>query len=248
MISALLIGKHNSGTVPGKNYRPVLGRPLCEYPLMAAHHCGQIDNIFVSTDSPNIADIGRTYGATIIDRPDELAKASSPTEFVFSHAYEEIKAMGHDPEFLVLMFSNSPDTLPELIEQGIGMLKNDDELDSVLSVSRYNMFTPLRARKLNADGTSSPVLDLNSLNIPNTFDRDAMGDIYFADFGIQIVRPERCLIDPVGGALPFRWMGQKQGALKKDYGFDIDEYWQIPVIEAWLREHGFTETKTPYDS
>ncbi|WP_417814266.1 cytidylyltransferase domain-containing protein [Thalassospira alkalitolerans] len=247
MIAALMIGKHNSGTVKGKNYKKLLGRPMCEYPLMAAHHCSLVDKIFVSTDSPNIAEIGTRYGASIIDRPSELAQASSPTEFVFSHAYEEMQSKGTNPEFLVLMFANSPDVLPGLLEQGITMLRDDPDLDSVLSVSRYNMFTPLRARKMNEDGTSSPVLDLPALNIPNTFDRDAMGDIYFADFGIQIVRPERCLVDPVGGALPFRWLGQKQGALKKAYGFDIDEYWQIPVIEHWLREHGFTETTTPYE-
>jgi hypothetical protein len=145
------------------------------------------------------------------------------------------------------MFANSPDVLPELLEQGIDLLERDDSLDSVLSVSRYNMFTPLRARRLNDDGTSAPILDLDSLGIPNTFDRDAMGDIYFADFGVQIVRPERCLEEPTAGALPFRWLGRKQGALIKDYGFDVDYPWQFAVVERWLREHGFSETSTPYD-
>ncbi len=246
MIIALLIGKHNS-TIQGKNYMPVLGRPLCSYAMMAAHHSDFIETLFVSTDSPNIKEISKPFGAHVIDRPDDLAKSESPTEFVFSHAYEEIKQQGYNPEFLVLMFANSPDVTPELLEQGVNMLRNDDTLDSVVSVSKYNMFTPLRARRLNDDQTSDPVLDLNSLGIPNTFDRDAMGDIYFCDFGVQIVRPERCLIDPTGGSLPFRWLGNKQGALQKDYGFDIDYPWQVPVIEHWLKEHGFTETETPYD-
>ena len=40
---ALLIGKHNSGSVPGKNYMEILGRPAVEYPLLAASHCDCID-------------------------------------------------------------------------------------------------------------------------------------------------------------------------------------------------------------
>jgi CMP-N-acetylneuraminic acid synthetase len=246
MIAALLIGKHNS-SIKGKNYMPILGRPLCSYAMMAAYYSPEISELFVSTDSPVIKEIGNKFGAHIIDRPVEMAQSSSPTEFVFSHGYEAIKKQGYCPKYLVLMFANSPDVTPDLLSQGIQMLDSDDTLDSVVSISKYNMFTPLRARKLNDDGTSQPVLNLEELGIPNTFDRDAMGDIYFCDFGVQIVRPERCLVDPTAGALPFRWLGHKQGALKKDYGFDIDYSWQIPVIEQWLREHGFNETCTPYD-
>ena len=244
---ALVIGKHNSSAVPGKNYRPVLGRPMVEYAIMAAFHCRSIDRIFVSTDSPAIREVASRYDASLIDRPAELARAESPTELVFQHAYEEIKRSVGQPTYMSLMFANSPDVLPELLEEAFSRLDEDDSLDSVVSVSRYNMFTPLRARRLLADGTTEPMLDLASFGVSNTFDRDALGDVYFCDFGVQVVRPERCLKDAVGGALPFRWLGQKQGAMVKDFGFDVDYEWQIPVLEHWLRSHGFSEESTPYD-
>ncbi|MCL4710540.1 MAG: hypothetical protein KJZ73_04775 [Pseudorhodoplanes sp.] len=247
MIAALVIGKHGSGGIPGKNYMPVVGRPMVEYPLMAAKNNRRIERIFVSTDSPVIKSLGEKYGASIIDRPSDLAKAESPTEFVFEHAYRLIREANGPLKYLCLMFANSPDTLPDYLEKAMTLLDNDDSLDSVVSVSQYNMFTPLRARRLKSDHTTEPVLELDRLGISNTFDRDAMGDIYFCDFGIQVVRPERCLLDATGGALPFRWLGRKQGAIVKDYGFDIDARWQVPVIEQWLRDHGFSETRTPYD-
>ena len=50
------------------------------------------------------------------------------------------------------------------------------------------------------------------------------------------------------GTPPLQWMGKKTHGLEVDFGFDLDEEWQIPVIEYWLRKHGFTETKTPYGS
>ena len=72
------------------------------------------------------------------------------------------------------------------------------------------------------------------------------GDVYFADFSIQILRPI-CFKNMNKGQPPIKWMGKKTFGLKVDYGFDIDEGWQIPVIKQWLREHGFTSKNTPYD-
>ena len=243
---ALVIGKHNSTAVPGKNYRNLLGRPMVEYPLMAAHYCKSIDEIFVSTDSPVIRDIALKYNARLIDRPECLAKPDSPTELVFEHAYDEIRKIYNNISYMSLMFANSPDVLPSMLDEAFIRLNEDNTLDSVVSVSRYNMFTPLRARRLLSDGSTCPLLDLDTFGVSNTFDRDALGDVYFCDFGVQVVRPERCLENAVGGSLPFRWLGRKQGAMIKDFGFDIDYEWQIPVLEYWLRKNGFTESSTPY--
>ena len=242
---ALLIGKHKSGGVKGKNYMIILGRPLVEYPLMAAYHSQLVDKIYVSTDSPLIKKMGRKYGAEIINRPEYLARSETPTEAVFVHAYDIIKEKHEDIKYIFLMFANSPDILPEYWEKAVNILEKNPHFDSVISVSKYNMFTPLRARKLNKDGSSESMLNLGQLGMIDTFDRDAMGDCYFADFGVQVVRP-RCLEDIDNGSLPFKWLGKKQGSIVKEFGFDIDAPWQIPVIEYWLKTHGFTETSTPY--
>ena len=245
---ALIIGKDKSTGIPGKNWRPILGRPMVEYPLMAAYHCDDIDKIYVSTDSPTIIDIAYKYNVNIINRPPELALPSSPTEDVFEHAWNIIKNEAGDNKKVngvCLMFANSPDTLPTYLKSALDKLEDNDEFDSVISISKYNMFTPLRARKIIGK-YSEPVLDLDKLGIENTFDRDAMGDIYYADFGVQAVKPYRCLEDARSGSLPYRWLGKKQGYIIKDYGFDIDYEWQFAVIEKWLTDHGFSETNTPY--
>ena len=74
MICALMMGRAGSVGFPGKNLSPVLGRPLCAYPLMAAKASRYVDRIFVSTDSKEIMDIACAYGAEVITiRPPELA-------------------------------------------------------------------------------------------------------------------------------------------------------------------------------
>ena len=250
MIVALQIGKGTSIGVPGKNLRLTMGRPIMEYPLMAASKCDLIDRIFVSTDSKEIADIGGKYGATQIDRPPELAKPDTLTESVLQHALSVIRQeIGEEPELIAVMFCNVATTTPESLRQAINILRADKqmELDSVFSVAEFNMFAPMRARKLNPSGIIEPYVDLSLFSGGISSIRDQNETCYFADFGVQVVRP-RCIDNIWAGMPPVRWMGHKSHGLVTDYGFDIDKVWQFPAIEYWLSIHGFSETSTPYDT
>jgi hypothetical protein len=55
-----------------------------------------------------------------------------------------------------------------------------------------------------------------------------------------------CLENIDIGLLPQRWMGEKILPVPNQYGCDIDEPWQIDMSIRWLKDHGFTETRTPY--
>ena len=246
-VAALLIGKETSVGFPGKNYMQVLGRPLCVYPLLAAKHCNAVEKMFISTDSPRLGRLGIDHGAEVIERPLELARSDSPTELVFSHAYQEIRCRMGGLDYLFLMFANSADVTPELMSKAHQRMEADTSLDAVISVSKYNMFAPMRARRVSSDGVTKSMMDELGISAEDSFNRDAMGDVFFTDFGVQLVRPERCLLDTEAGVPPFKWLGQKQGALVKEFGFDVDQEWQVPVIEFWLRNHGFAEGTTPYD-
>ena len=59
MICALMIGRSGSIGFPKKNIKKVLGRLLCEYPLIAAKKSKNIDKLFVSTDCPIIKKTGQ---------------------------------------------------------------------------------------------------------------------------------------------------------------------------------------------
>src|SRR5947209_20381886 len=91
MICALLLGREGSAGFPGKNVRPVLGRPLMAYPLMAARDASHVDRTYVSTDSPHLSAIAGEYGAAVIARPPHLATASALGEHAFVHGYHVIR-------------------------------------------------------------------------------------------------------------------------------------------------------------
>jgi hypothetical protein len=242
MIVALLIGREGSQGFPGKNIFPVLGKPLMEYPLMAASDACSVDRVYISTDSETIKEIGRKYGATIIDRPAELCGSSALGENVFVHGYFTIKklleAEQKSIEAVVLMHCNSPTILAETIDEGVEALRRHPEIDSAVTVSRYNMWSPLRARKIGDDGLLHPFVPFEVFGNPKTLncDRDSQGDVWFADMGVSIVRPE-CLEHIEDGLLPQKWMGQKIYPLKQWGGCDVDYQWQLPQVEYWIREY-----------
>ena len=59
MICALMIGRAGSKGFPSKNIKYILGRRLCEYPLIPAKKSKYIKKIFVSTDCPTISKISK---------------------------------------------------------------------------------------------------------------------------------------------------------------------------------------------
>lgn len=241
MIPALMLGREGSTGFPSKNVFPVLGRPLMAYPLIAARNALHIDEIYVSTDSEKIKDIGRSYGAHIISRPPELCTQEALGEDAYVHGYRHIRyKLGRDVEQIVLLFCNAPTITKGLIDQGIGILRANPDLDSAVSVSCYNMWSPLRARKLGNDGLLHPFVPFETFGNPAKLncDRGSQGDVFFADMGVSIVRP-RCLENLNEGLLPQKWMGQKIYPLKQWGGLDVDSEWQIPLVEYWLNAHGF---------
>jgi len=243
MIPALLIGREGSVGFPGKNIYPVLGKPLMEYPLLAAKNAKSVDQVFISTDSEKIKTIGRSHGAEIIDRPDELCTKEALGEHAFVHGYQSIRERtGKEIELVVLLFCNAATILPQTIDEGIAVLRAHPEYDSAVTVSRYNMWSPLRARKEGPDGLLHPFVPFEVFGDPKTLncDRDSQGDVLFADMSVSIVRP-RCLDHLDDGLLPQKWMGQKIYPLKQWGGLDVDYEWQIPQVEFWLKAHGISK-------
>ena len=249
MIAALILGRDGSLGFPGKNTSLVLGRPMMAYPLMAARHGRLVDEVYVSTDSLKIREIAKLHKATIIDRPVELCTATALGEDAYVHGYHHIRdVLNQDVELVVLLFCNGATISAETIDKGIAVLRGDPGLDSAVTVSRYNMWSPLRARKVGSDGLLQPFVPFETFGDPKTLncDRDSQGDVWFADMSVSIVRP-RCLEALHEGQLPQKWMGRRIYPLKQWGGLDVDYDWQVPQVEFWLRQHGFTETTTPYD-
>jgi len=245
VIAAILIGRKGSQGFPGKNTAHIFGRPLFAYPLRAAMAVKEIDSIAVSSDDEQIRDYlkARTappYRGKVIrylERPSYLCTDEAQAGEVYQYVYRQLSL--HDTttvryDLLVLLMANAPMVTPELIQQGLSILRNNPSYDSAITVSKYNMWMPARARRIE-DGLLQPLVVMAGA----TCDRDSVGDCWFADFGAVVVRPH-CL-EKLDGLGPQTWMGHRIAPIQNECGFDVDYQWQMPQVEHWLRRHGYTE-------
>ncbi|MFA5147185.1 MAG: cytidylyltransferase [Candidatus Omnitrophota bacterium] len=244
MICAILKGRKGSKGFPGKNMYKVLGKPLSYYPMASAEGCPEVDETYVTTDDEALMKLARNNGVKVIERPPELCTDAALGDDVYVHAYglikKEYEKRGKDVELVVLLMCNAPCITSAAISEGIKVLRAHPDYDSAVTVSKYNMWSPLRARKEDDNGLLKPFVPFEVFGDPKKLscDRDSQGDVWFADMGVSIVRP-RCIENIKEGLLPQKWMGQKIYPLKQWGGLDVDYEWQIPQAEAWLRDHGF---------
>jgi CMP-N,N'-diacetyllegionaminic acid synthase len=95
--------------VPGKNVRPLAGHPLIAYSIAAALESGLFEAVVVSTDSPEVAEIARHYGAeTPALRPAEMATARSPDIEWIRHMTDVLAREGRRFDAFSILRPTSP--------------------------------------------------------------------------------------------------------------------------------------------
>ena len=238
-----MMGRAGSKGFPGKNLKRALGRRLFEYPLIACKKSKYVDKIFVSTDCPVITRVSKKYGAIHINRPKKLANSKALGEQVYEHGYFEIKKIlnldAKNIEFIILLMANAPTITGKLIDKGINILRKNKNIDSAVTTSIYNMWSPLRARKIK-NRFLKPFVPFKTFGNTKKLncDRDSQGDVYFADMSVSVVR-SKCLENLKDGLLPQKWMGKKIAPIPSWGGCDVDYEWQLPMVEFWLKKNGY---------
>ncbi|WP_447511903.1 acylneuraminate cytidylyltransferase family protein [Acinetobacter geminorum] len=85
---AFIFARGGSKGLPGKNIKPLAGKPLLQYSIDTALASDLIEQVFVSTDDQAIAQVAIEGGAILIERPAELATDQSPEWLSWRHAVE----------------------------------------------------------------------------------------------------------------------------------------------------------------
>lgn len=109
-ILVIIPARGGSKGVPGKNIKPLCGRPLIHYTIDAARAIAPDADIYLSTDSDEIAASAREAGLEVpFMRPAELAADNAGTYPVLIHALDHYRSCrGTDPDIVVLMQPTSP--------------------------------------------------------------------------------------------------------------------------------------------
>ncbi len=114
----LITARGGSRGVPGKNIRPIAGKPTVAHVVEAALAARTLDHVIISTDCPEIAAVARQYGCDVpFMRPAELARDDTPHAPVFHHAITTWEALGGEyVDILVNLQPTCPLMAPEDID------------------------------------------------------------------------------------------------------------------------------------
>jgi CMP-N-acetylneuraminic acid synthetase len=107
---AFIFARGGSKGLPGKNLRPLNGKPLIAWSIEHALAVERLDRVIVSTDSDEIAAISEQYGAEVpFIRPTHLATDESPEWLSWRHGLEYLKEnLGAMPEIMVSVPATAP--------------------------------------------------------------------------------------------------------------------------------------------
>lgn len=167
-LAALVPMRHHSQRVPGKNYRPLAGKPLFHHILETLIKVPEIDTIAVDTDSqPVMDDLQRLFpGVQLIRRPTHLLADDVPMNDILLHDTSLVKA-----DFYLQTHSTNPLLKPETISQAIKLLfTNYPKNDSLFSVTR------LQTRLYFQDGKAinhNPLELIQTQDLPPVYEENS---------------------------------------------------------------------------
>lgn len=165
--TALLPMKGHSERAPGKNIRPLAGRPLCLWMLDALAACDQVAEILVNTDSEVISDLVQARPKIrVLERPKELHGDFVPMNAIIAHDLAFVKT-GH---VLQTHATNPFLSTPTLETALAAYLKACPEHDSLFTVTaRYSRFYWPDGRPIN----HNPAELLRTQDLPPLYEENS---------------------------------------------------------------------------
>ncbi len=232
MNAAIITARGGSKSIRNKNIYKVNGHPLIYYPIKAATDARNIDRIFISTDSEEIALVGRELGAAIIQLPEHLAGDHVNHGDVIKHAVEEVNVLYPELENVVLLLGNTVMINGEIIDHCLQLLAEHAELDSCMTVWEAQDDHPLRAMAINNEGLLEPYGDKNR-NVST--ERQSYPKAYYYDQGVWAFR--KYTVQSRYGVNPWWWMGKRCQPVIRTWvtGRDIHTHFDLGISEWWLQ-------------
>lgn len=146
---AIITARGGSKRIPRKNIREFCGKPIILYSIEAAQRSGLFDEIMVSTDDIEIAQIARKAGVQVpFMRSSESAGDYASTDDVLMEVLEAYRAQGREFDTFCCMYPTAPFVTEEKLKTARKML---EKADSVMPVVKFS-FPPQRCMVMDGAG------------------------------------------------------------------------------------------------
>lgn len=219
-ICAIIPARGGSKGFPRKNVRLMAGKPLVAHTILAAQGSRYIRDCVLTTEDPEIREIGAGYGAEVVDRPAHLAGDLTTSQEVVRHVLEQLDAEGRRPEYFVLLQPTSPLRTAQHIDACIEeFFRSGASCAISVTVSEHSPFKAL----VSEGGRLAPLFDAASLHqprqtLPRTYRQN--GAIYLMTSALFLER-NTFFVDP---AMPF--------VMPPEASIDIDSPRDLEIAES----------------
>ena len=153
---AIITARGGSKRIPRKNIRDFLGKPIISYSIEAALKSGVFEEVMVSTDDDEIAEIAEKYGAKVpFKRSAETSNDTATTTDVIIEVLNEYKKRGLIFDYACCIYPTAPFISAESLKAGLDKMLSD-QTQAAIPVVRYS-YPIQRALEIGADGRLSMV-------------------------------------------------------------------------------------------
>lgn len=146
----IIPARGGSKRIPRKNIKPFLGKPIMAYSIEAAIKSGLFDEVMVSTDDEEFADVAKKFGASVpFFRSEATANDYAGTADVIFEVLNEYKKKGNVFDNFCCLYSTAPFVTPERLKEAFNLLNN--KVDASFTLVQYS-YPIQRSLRKNADG------------------------------------------------------------------------------------------------
>lgn len=138
MKAAIIPARGGSVRIPRKNIREFFGKPIIAYSIDCARKSKLFQEIYVSTEDAEIAEVARRYGAQVIDRPADLAEVGGApdcgTQEVTRHAILALRDRGILCDYACCIYPTAPLMTTDDLKGGFYTLTGTPPYDFVFPI------------------------------------------------------------------------------------------------------------------
>ena len=147
---AIIPARGGSKRIPRKNIKDFLGKPIIAYSIEAALRSGLFDEVMVSTDDEENAQIAKLYGASVpFYRTAETANDYATTVDVLLEVINMYKDLGKEYDTICCLYSTAPFVTPDRLKEAYSYLS--DNVDACFTMVEYS-YPIQRSLRINDSG------------------------------------------------------------------------------------------------
>lgn len=236
-VIALIGARSGSERVPHKNIRPLAGHPLLAYAIATAQQSGVCGRVLVSTDSEQIADVARWYGADVpFLRPAAYATSTAPDIEWIAYTLERLE---ETYDLFAIVRATNPFRGPHAVRRGLEQLLATPEADSIRAVELVKQHPGKMWLLADDTRTMRPLLDQSHLDVAwHAGQYQALPPVYVQNSALEIAWT-RVVAET----------GSREGRVLAPFltegleGFNVDDEWDWERAEGLVASGAATLTR-----